>query len=79
MNMHEGKSTTYISSIEVDYYLWIYDKIWSYIIDVPRPLTNDLWVFLFQTIDAECVIWAIPAGTYVYFKAFIVNVNEICS
>ena len=23
--------------------------------DVPRPLTNDLWVFLFQTIDAECV------------------------
>ena len=24
-------------------------------IDVPRPLTNDLWVFLFQTIDAEYV------------------------
>ena len=24
-------------------------------IDVPRPLTNDLWVFLFQTIDAKCV------------------------
>ena len=24
-------------------------------IDVPRPLTNDLWVFLFQPIDAECV------------------------
>ena len=23
--------------------------------DVPRRLTNDLWVFLFQTIDAECV------------------------
>ena len=23
--------------------------------DVPRPLTNDLCVFLFQTIDAECV------------------------
>ena len=22
---------------------------------VPRPLTNDLWVFLFQTIDTECV------------------------
>ena len=21
----------------------------------PRPLTNDLWVFLFQTIDAEYV------------------------
>ena len=26
-----------------------------YCIDVPRPLTNDLWVFLFQTIDAEYV------------------------
>ena len=24
-------------------------------IDVPRPLANDLWVFLFQKIDAECV------------------------
>ena len=24
-------------------------------IDVPRPLTNDLWVSLFQTIDAEYV------------------------
>ena len=24
-------------------------------IDVSRPLTSDLWVFLFQTIDAECV------------------------
>ena len=24
-------------------------------IDVARPLTNDLWVFLFQTIDAEYV------------------------
>ena len=24
-------------------------------IDVPQPLTNDLWVFLFQTIDAEFV------------------------
>ena len=23
--------------------------------DVPRTLTNDLWVFLLQTIDAECV------------------------
>ena len=28
--------------------------ITSYI-DVPRPLTNDLWVFLFQTIDSEGV------------------------
>ena len=24
-------------------------------IDVPRPLINDLWVFLFEKIDAECV------------------------
>ena len=24
-------------------------------IDVPRPLINDLWVFLFETIDAECL------------------------
>ena len=23
--------------------------------DVPRTLTNDLWVFLLQTINAECV------------------------
>ena len=46
-------------------------------IDVPRPLTNDLWVFLFQTIDAEYVKWVSPARTYVYVKAFIVNVN-IC-
>ena len=26
-----------------------------YCIDVPRPLTNDLWVYLSQTIDAEYV------------------------
>ena len=47
-------------------------------IDVQRPLTNDLWVFLFQTIDAECVKGASSAGTYmnVYVKAFIVNVNK---
>ena len=43
---------------------------------VPRPLTNDLWVFLFQTTDAECVEWASPTGTYVYVKAYIVNVNK---
>ena len=24
-------------------------------IDVPQPLINDLWVFLFQKIDAECI------------------------
>ena len=44
--------------------------------DVPRPLTNDLWVFLFQTIDAECVERASPTGTYVYVKVFMVNVSK---
>ena len=53
-----------------------YNLLCLYIyIDVPWPLTNDLWVFLFQTIDAEYVKWASPAITYVYVKAFIVNVN----
>ena len=45
-------------------------------IDVPRPLTNDLWVFLFQTTDAECVKLASLDGTYVYDKAFKINVNK---
>ena len=45
-------------------------------IDVSRSLTNDLWVFLFQTIDAECVKWASLDGTYVYVKAFVVNLNK---
>ena len=31
-----------------------YNYAYTYI-DVPRPLTNDLWVILFQTIDAEYV------------------------
>ena len=44
-------------------------KYWITHIDVPRPLTNDLCVFLFQKIDAECVKWASPAGIYVYVKA----------
>ena len=45
--------------------------------DVLRPLTNDLWVFLFQTIDAEYVKLASPARTYVHVTAFIiVNVNK---
>ena len=45
-------------------------------IDVPRPLTNALGVFLFQTIDTEYVKCASPGRTYVYVKAFIVNVNK---
>ena len=53
-----------------------YNLLCLYNIDVPRPLTNDLWVFPFQTIDAEYVKWASPARTYVYVKAFIVNVNK---
>ena len=48
----------------------------SIYIDVLRPLTNDLWVFLFQTSDAEYVKLASPARTYVHVKAFIVNVNK---
>ena len=28
---------------------------WDIYIDVLLPLTNDLWIFLFQTIDAEYV------------------------
>ena len=39
--------------------LSLFSLVYMYILfistDVPRPLTNDLWVFLFQTIDAECV------------------------
>ena len=46
-------------------------------IEVPRPLTNDLWVFLFQTIDAEYVKWASPSRPYVCVKAFIVKVKKI--
>ena len=53
----------------------LYSYIYIYI-DVLQPLTNDLWVFLFQTIDAEYVKWASPARTYVHVKAFIVNVNK---
>ena len=45
-------------------------------IDVPQPLTNDLLVFLCQTIDAEYVKWASQAGKDMYVKAFIVNVNK---
>ena len=37
-----------INVVNIISYAYIY-------IDVLRPLTNDLWVFLFQTIDAEYV------------------------
>ena len=30
-------------------------KIRNAYIDVPQPLINDLWFFLFQKMDAECV------------------------
>ena len=58
---------TIMNGVNITYYACIK-------IDVPRPLTNDLWVFLFQTIDAEYLKWASPGRTYVYVKAFIVNV-----
>ena len=37
-----------INGVNIISYAYIY-------IDVLRPLTNGLWVFLFQTIDAEYV------------------------
>ena len=47
-----GKQTVFliINGVNISSYAYIY-------IDVPRPLTNDLWVFLFlfQTIDTEYV------------------------
>ena len=49
---------------------------WPLTIDVPRPLTNDIWVFIFQMIDAECVKLAGLNGTHVYVKAFMINVNK---
>ena len=60
---------TIMSGVNIISYAYIY-------IDVPWPLTNDLWVFLFQTIDAEYVKWASPGRTYVYVKAFLVILNK---
>ena len=56
--------------------LYLYTTFNIPVIDVPRPLTNNLLVFLFQTIDAERVKWASPVGTYVDVKAYIVNLNK---
>ena len=39
---------TVMNCVNIISYAYIY-------IDVPQPLTNDLCVFLFQTIDAEYV------------------------
>ena len=41
------------TSLTRDKYRYI--QYWLSPTDVPRPLTNDLLVFLFQTIDAQCV------------------------
>ena len=60
---------TIMNGVNIISYAYIY-------IDVPRTLTNDLWVFLFQTIDAEYVKWTSPGRAYVYVKVFIVNVNK---
>ena len=60
---------TIMNGVNIISYAYIY-------VDVPRPLINDLWVFLFQTINAEYVKRASPGRTYVYVKAFKVNVNK---
>ena len=44
----ECMKNTIMNGVNIISYAYIY-------IDVPRPLTTDLWVFLFQTIDAEYV------------------------
>ena len=52
----EGVATVVLTKSESDsdvmFCLQLLSKTF---IDVPRPLTNDLWVFLFQSIDAGCV------------------------
>ena len=51
-NLARGKIfTASIGSVD-SLYPSVYIYIYIYIL---RPLTNDLWVFLFQTIDAEYV------------------------
>ena len=45
---------TTMNGVNIISYVYIYIYMYIYL-DVPRPLTNDLWVFLFQTIDAEYV------------------------
>ena len=68
--MNEKQTAFFIiNGVNIISYAYVY-------IDVVRPLTNDLWVFLFQTIDAEYVKLASPARTNVHVKAFIVNVNK---
>ena len=62
---------TILNGVNIISYAYMYRER-----DVPRSLTNDLWVFLFQTIDAEYVKWARPRRTYVSVKAFIENVNK---
>ena len=44
----ERMKNTIMNGVNIISYAYIY-------IDVRRPLTNDLWVFLFQTIDTEYV------------------------
>ena len=59
-------------------YFLIYIFIYLHVptIDVPRPLINDLWVFLYEKIDVELVKWASRVGTSVFAKAIIVHVNK---
>ena len=44
------------------------------IIDVPRPLCNDLWIISFQKVDAEHINQSV--GTAVCVKNIIVNVSK---
>ena len=71
INLNYVRYLIHIDSVE---YMLLYILL-VYTTDVPRPLINDLWVFLFQKIDAECVRLAIRSGTSVYINAFIVNLN----
>ena len=51
------KTTAFIKGLIISHFMghiFLLVHILLYL-DVPRPLTNDIWVFLFQTIDAQCV------------------------
>ena len=63
------------TAVIINLNLWRNKKIRKSI-DVPRPLSKDLWVFLFQKIDAECIKWVCQAGADMFVKCFTVNVNK---
>ena len=50
-------------------------------IDVPRPLTNDLWVFLFQTIDDFTVLLFLTLTTVnskLKLEGFEITIEQNC-